>query len=119
MLVSVLVILSVFAGFNVISPVNAIGKTPPVLKNDVAAVAVIIMLVMIVGLAYVTANIDGPYARTAETFALGVWSIRLFIIVLMVGRIRTRPVSAAAAAYEMAWNLIILTGFLYLLTLAV
>lgn len=109
MLVSVLVFLSLFAGYNVMSPVSAIGKTPPVLKNDVAAVAVFIMLVMIAGLIYVTVNIGGPYVRTVETFA----------IVAMVGRVRTRPVSAAAAAYEMAWNLIILAGFLYLLTLAV
>lgn len=119
MLVSVLVFLSLFAGYNVMSPVSAIGKTPPVLKNDVAAVAVFIMLVMIAGLIYVTVNIGGPYVRTVETFALGVWIVRLFAIVAMVGRVRTRPVSAAAVAYEMAWNLIILTGFLYLLTLAV
>lgn len=119
MLVSVLVILSLFAGFNVVSPVNAIGKTPQTLQNDVAVVAVVIMLTMIAGLVYITANVDGPYARTAEMVTLGVWVIRLFAVVLMVGRTRTRPVSAAAAVYEMAWNIVILAGLLYLLTLAV
>jgi hypothetical protein len=119
MLVSVLVILSVFAGFNVISPVNAIGKTPPVLKNDVATVAVVIMLVMITALAYVTMNIGGHWARLFEVFTFGIWFVRLFVVVALVGRVRTRPVSAGAAVYEIAWNIAILAGFLYLLTLAV